>query len=270
MVADWPVGPAPRRVEFPALSVSLECQAWGAAPTPNRPCLVLLHEGLGSVALWRGFPAALSAHTGLGVLAWSRAGHGHSDARPTPWTADYLSRDADTVVAPMLDRFGMDQAILVGHSDGGSVAAGYAGSAAGASDCRVRALVLLAPHFFTEPDQLASIRGIGETYRTTDLPQRMARHHRDADRLFFGWHDAWTSPEFAVAALQTRLPRIRCPVLGLQGADDEYGSAAQLKALDACAGPVSTCLIPACGHSPHLEKADETLAAISGFVGSVS
>ncbi|MEM9603643.1 MAG: alpha/beta hydrolase [Pseudomonadota bacterium] len=263
----WPVGDAPSRVTLRQVGgpVFVECQAWGANPGSGAPTVLLLHEGLGSVALWRRFPAALAQATGWGVLAWSRAGHGFSNARRSPWSADYLQQEADSAVAPVLDAFGIDRAVLLGHSDGGSVAAAYAGGP-GRADPRLVGLVLMAPHFFTEPEQLAAIRDTGQRYRAGGLRTRLVGYHRDVDTLFSGWHGAWTDPDFAVGDLQVRLPGIRLPMLALQGADDAYGSTRQLEVLAACAGRVDTHLLDACGHHPHLEHPDLTGALIARFL----
>ena len=244
----------------------LETQWWGpradAAAT-----LVLLHEGLGCVALWRDLPEALVEATGCGVFAYSRFGYGGSDAAPLPRPMRYMHDEALDVLPRVLDASGVRHAVLLGHSDGGSIAAIHAGEL---RDPRVLGLVLIAAHFFVEDSNIAAIRAIGASYAQGDLRRRMARYHRDVDVAFRGWNDAWLDPRFRGFDITQQVARIRSPVLALQGADDPYGSEQQLRVLQRCAAcPLETRLIAGARHAPHLEARQATLDAIVPFVRGV-
>jgi pimeloyl-ACP methyl ester carboxylesterase len=241
----------------------VETAWWGPGPDVA-PTLVLLHEGLGCVRLWRDFPEALQAATGCGVFAYSRYGYGGSDPVTLPRPMRYMHDEAITVLPEVLDKAGIQRAILIGHSDGGSIAAIHAGAT---QDPRLCGLVLMAAHFFVEDLNVAAIAQIGQAYETTDLRARLARYHRDVDVAFHGWNGAWLDPRFRAFDITGYLSAIRIPVLGLQGSDDPYGSDEQLHVLERTV-PVEAeiCLIPGARHSPHLEARDQTLAAIEGFV----
>jgi pimeloyl-ACP methyl ester carboxylesterase len=244
----------------------LETAWWG--PGPDRaPTLVLLHEGLGCVALWRDFPEALVAATGCGVFAWSRFGYGGSDPVTLPRPMSYMHDEALTVLPRVLDAAGVRRAVVIGHSDGGSIAAIHAGAV---RDARVRGVVLIAAHFFVEELNIASITAIRATYEEGDLRARLARYHRDVDVAFRGWNDAWLDPRFRAFDITEHVARIPVPVLALQGAEDPYGTAEQLRVLERVAlCPVETRLIAGARHAPHLEAKDATLAAIVPFVRRV-
>ena len=241
---------------------SLEARCWGPAPD-TAPTLVLLHEGLGSAALWRDFPDRLAEATGWGVLAPSRQGYGASDPCPLPRPLDYMEREATEVLPRLLDAAGFRRGVLLGHSDGASIAALHAGSV---PDHRVRGLVLMAPHFFVEGISVRSIAAAREAFETGDLRARLARHHADPDAAFRGWCDAWLDPRFRAWDITAALDHIRVPVLAIQGEDDEYGTPAQLAALDAVPAPVETHLLPGCRHAPHLDRTDDTLALVADFI----
>ena len=241
---------------------SLEYACFGPPPA-QAPTLVLLHEGLGSIGLWRGFPKALSEATGMGVLAWSRAGYGRSDSISLPRPVDYMTREAMECTGPVLDAFGVQRAVLLGHSDGATIAAVYAGSV---SDMRVRGLILLAPHFFVEDTGLEAIQQAGEAFAEGDLRDRLARHHDDPDAAFRGWHDVWVSPAFRDWDVADCIDHLRIPVLAIQGADDPYGSLAQIRELETrMYAPLETLIPEGCGHAPHLEATETCLAGISDF-----
>jgi pimeloyl-ACP methyl ester carboxylesterase len=244
----------------------LETQWWGPS-SEAAPTLVLLHEGLGCVALWRDFPETLAEATGCGVFAYSRFGYGGSDAVPLPRPMRYMHEEALGVLPRVLDAAGVRRAVLIGHSDGGSIAAIHAGAV---RDPRVCGLVLIAAHFFVEEINIAAIRAIKDDYDQGDLRRRLARYHRDVDMAFRGWNDAWLDPRFRAFDITEQVARIQVPVLALQGADDPYGTEAQLRLLERepkCS--VETRLIEGARHSPHLEARQATLDAIVRFVRSV-
>lgn len=241
---------------------SLEYACFGPAPD-EAPTLVLLHEGLGCVSLWRGFPEALVAATGFGVFAYSRAGYGYSDPADLPRPMDYMTREATHVLPDVLNAAGIRRAVLLGHSDGASIAAIHAGSV---SDMRVRALILMAPHFFTEESGLSEIETAKRAYEHGDLKRRMAKYHRDPEQAFRGWNDAWLNPEFRAWNVADVLDYIRVPVLAIQGRDDPYGSLAQIDEVEnRCGAPVETLILDECGHAPFLEKPEPVLAEVSRF-----
>jgi pimeloyl-ACP methyl ester carboxylesterase len=241
----------------------LETAWWGPDPT-EAPTLVLLHEGLGCIALWRDFPAVLAEATGCGVFAYSRFGYGQSDPKPLPWPLTYMQDEARDVLPRVLDAAGIREAILVGHSDGGSIAAVYAGSA---RDPRLRGIVLIAAHFFVEDRNIASIRQIRAEYQQGGLRERLARYHRNVDVAFHGWNDSWLHPGFRYFDITAALPCIDVPILALQGADDPYGTAIQLDVLHRHArAPLETVLIPGARHAPHLVAKQPTVDAIARFV----
>jgi pimeloyl-ACP methyl ester carboxylesterase len=243
----------------------LETAWWGPGPD-EAPTLVLLHEGLGCVALWRDIPERLAEATGWGVFAFSRFGYGGSDPTPLPRPMSYMYHEAQIVLPEVLRAAEIRRAVLLGHSDGGSIAAIYAGSN---GQCLL-GLVTIAAHFFVEDLNIASIRRIGADYETGDLRQRLARYHREVDNAFRGWNDAWLDPRFRAFDLTALLPAIRIPILALQGEDDPYGTEEQLRVL---AGkvrvPITSRLIRGARHAPHLEAKDETLALITDYIADL-
>ena len=247
----------------------LECCWWGA-PDRAGPTLVLLHEGLGCVAMWRDFPERLHRRTGLRVFAYSRAGYGGSDPAGLPRRVDYMHVEGQAVVGGVLDAAGIDCAVLVGHSDGASIAIVHAGQSANGAESRICGLVLLAPHVFCEEVSIASIRAAGDAYRCGGLRERLARYHREqVDDAFFGWHDAWLMPEFREWSIEAFLAGITVPVLLIQGEGDAYGTAAQLDAIEhGVTGPVTRRWLGECGHAPHRERPGETLDAIATFLAA--
>ncbi|HKS65150.1 MAG TPA: alpha/beta hydrolase [Xanthobacteraceae bacterium] len=231
------------------------------------PVIVMLHEGLGSVTTWGDFPARLAEKTGAGVFVYSRAGYGKSSTIALPRPLDYMQREATDVLPQLLDAIGFRRGILLGHSDGATIAAYYAGSV---QDHRVRGLVLIAPHFFMEDSNIAAIRKTVEAYETTDLRARLARHHGDVDAAFRGWSGAWLDPAFEKFDTTDALAYIRVPVLVLQGAADPYGTLAQVRVLDEeCYCPVDAVVLSGIGHAPHREDPAATLTAIADFAGRI-
>jgi pimeloyl-ACP methyl ester carboxylesterase len=234
-----------------------------AAPEPGAPTLVLLHEGLGSVALWRDFPARLAAATGCATLVYSRLGYGGSDRLERPRAVRYMHDEALVTLPAVLDALGIIDPILVGHSDGASIALIHAG----ARRRRVRGLILEAPHVFVEDVTVASIADAKVAWAETDLRRRLGRYHADVDGAFTGWNDIWLHPDFRAWNIEEYLPGVACPVMVVQGADDEYGTSAQLAAIEnGVKGPVECLLLPNCKHSPHRDQPEATLAAMTRFV----
>lgn len=240
----------------------LEYACWGSSPS-EKPTLVMLHEGLGCVALWRDFPKRLAEATGFGVFAYSRAGYGQSDLVQLPRPLDYMTREAADVLPDVLNHIRFKRGVLLGHSDGASIAAIYAGSI---EDHRVRGLVLIAPHFFTEPIGLEEIERAKTNFNSTDLKPRMAKYHRDPDTAFWGWNDAWLDPDFREWNISEVIDYLRVPVLAVQGVKDPYGTLDQIEEIEhRIYAPVDTEIINDCGHSPHLEFPDQTTAAVADF-----
>lgn len=243
--------------------IRLEYRRLGAPPE-SAPTLVFLHEGLGSTSLWRDFPDRLAERTGCGALVYSRAGYGKSDPVPLPRPVRFMHDEA-TVLPKVLKAAGVRESILVGHSDGASIALIHAGRDQPEG---LRGLILEAPHVFTEPGGLESIAKIAEVYRTTDLRDRLARHHgENVDVAFWGWNRVWLDPEFRAWNIEEFLPGIRVPILILQGDRDEYGTWRQVEAIERQAGgPVESVLARDCGHSPHREQAGVALVEMEEFV----
>jgi pimeloyl-ACP methyl ester carboxylesterase len=228
----------------------------------NEPPLVFLHEGLGSLSLWRGFAERIARASRLASYAYSRRGYGRSDPVAGPRGVDYMHHEARVVLPAVLERLGVAHPVLVGHSDGASIALIHA-----AMNADVRGLVLMAPHVFVEDRTVAGIEAVRREFETTDLPTRLARHHADAHAMFRGWSGIWLDPAFRSWNIEDVLPAVRCPVLLIQGEDDAYGTSAQLDAVArGVRGPVEACRLPACGHSPHREREAETTVAMRGFL----
>jgi len=232
----------------------------------GRPPLVLLHEGLGSVAMWRDFPAQVAAATGCSVLVWSRLGYGNSDPLPARRTARYMHDEAHLGLPPLLSALHIERPILIGHSDGGSIALLHVAH----PTARVAGVVVLAPHEFVEEQALAGIRRAGELYATTDWPQRLARFHRDPDAVFRAWHDIWLAPEFRAWDITDCLPQITCPLLAIQGCEDEYATMRQIECIAERAPDVELLALPDCRHSPHRDQPRAVIAAIARFVDRVA
>jgi pimeloyl-ACP methyl ester carboxylesterase len=244
-------------------SSNLEYRMIGPAPDAA-PTIVMLHEGLGSVGLWGDFPEKLQAATGVGVFAYSRAGYGASSPVKLPRPLDYMHVEALEVLPKLLDAIGLRRGLLLGHSDGASIAAIYAGSH---QDHRVQGIALIAPHFIVEDISVTSIAEIKTAYETTGLREKLARWHKDVDNAFYGWNRAWLDPKFRDWDISDYLAYIRVPVAILQGADDQYGTMRQVEiAKEECYCPVDVTALPGAGHSPHREAPEVTLAALTDFV----
>lgn len=247
-----------------AAAKRLEYRWIGPGPS-GAPTLVLLHEGLGSVSHWRDFPDRLAEATGCGVLVYSRAGYGASDPADLPLPVSYMHREATEALPAVLRALEVRDAVLVGHSDGASIALIHA---AQCSESPVRALVLEAPHVFVEEISVRSIAEAAEAFRRTDLRARLERHHgRNVDGAFWGWNRVWLDPDFRHWNIEALLPRVRCPVLVVQGREDPYGTLAQVEAIRRQAGgPVETLVLDGCGHAPHRDHPERVLAAMTEFV----
>ena len=233
-------------------------------PSPDKaPTIVMLHEGLGCVGLWGDFPERLQAATGAGVFVYSRAGYGNSSPAALPRPLDFMEREALDVLPKVLDAIGFRRGLLLGHSDGASIAAIYAG---GVQDHRVRGVALIAPHFMVEEFGLASIRKTSEAYRNGDLKPKLARWHKNVDIAFNGWSDTWLNPDFRNWDISQSLAYLRVPLLIVQGADDQYGTLRHLEiAQEECYCPVEPAIIPGAGHSPHREAPEVTLKTVADF-----
>jgi len=240
----------------------LEYRMIGPAPA-DAPTIVMLHEGLGSAALWGDFPERLQETTGTGVFVYSRAGYGASTKVELPRPLDYMSVEALDILPDLLDKIGFRRGLLLGHSDGASIAAIYAG---GTGDHRVRGVVMIAPHFIVENMGVAAIAETRKAYESAGLKPKLARWHSDVDNTFYGWSDAWLNPKFRNWDISEYLAYIRVPVIVLQGAEDQYGTIRQIEiAREECYCPVDVTIIPGAGHSPHREAPEATLFAITEF-----
>jgi pimeloyl-ACP methyl ester carboxylesterase len=227
--------------------------------------LVFLHEGLGSVSHWKDFPARVADATGSPVTVYSRYGCGNSDVLTEPRGVGYMHDEALLALPELLAQLHIENPILVGHSDGASIALVYAGE-----HDHVRGLVLLSPHVFVEDLSVASIANAKTSFETTDLPERLARHHRDAARTFWGWNDIWLHPDFRRWNIEEFLPRITCPILAIQGLGDQYGTMAQVQAIARqSGGPVEILPLAECRHSPQRDQAEATVAAIAEFAKQI-
>ncbi len=237
-------------------------------PRPDAaPAIVMLHEGLGCVGLWDDFLDRLQTATGAGVFVYSRAGYGQSSPVALPRPLTYMHIEARETLPRLLETIGFQRGLLLGHSDGASIAAIYAGTN---QDHRVGGLVLIAPHFFTEDSGIASIVEARKAYETTDLRARLSRWHKDVDNAFKGWNGAWLDPNFRQWDITEQLAYIRVPILIVQGADDQYGTIKQIEiAQQECYCPVEVALLPNAKHSPQREAPEATLKAIAEFVKRV-
>lgn len=228
------------------------------------PAIVFLHEGLGSITQWRDFPDALCAATGLAGLVYERLGHGGSDPVNLPRPDDFLVVEAERTLPALLDLFGIDRPALLGHSDGGSIALLFAA----AFPKRPRACITVAAHVFLEPATEAALAAAAAAYATTDLRARLERHHgANTDAMFRGWNETWRRLAPRGWSMTDRLERVTCPVLAVQGLDDEHGTPAQVAAIaGGVSGPAESFLIPGCGHVPHVQAHDALVARAAAFL----
>jgi pimeloyl-ACP methyl ester carboxylesterase len=232
----------------------------------DKPYLVFLHEGLGSVSLWRDFPDKVARRTGCRALVYSRFGYGQSARLSGHRTPSFMHEEALDVLPRLLAGLRIARPILIGHSDGASIALIHAAEA----KHQIPAVVLMAPHVFVEAISVESIAKVTDTYETTDLRQRLMRHHAHVDDAFLGWSRIWLSPKFRTWSLGAEVQRLMCPTLLIQGDGDDYGTLAQLDAIvEAAPGPVQKLVLAKCGHAPHRDQTETVLDAISGFVERV-
>ena len=236
--------------------------AWVGDPASALPTVVFLHEGLGSIAMWKDFPERFCREQGLRGLVYSRYGYGRSTPRPHDehWSPDFMHVQANEVLPALLARLGIERPWLFGHSDGGSIALLYAASHDPAG------IVVVAPHILVEDVSIASIEQARIAYETTDLRARLGRYHDDPDSAFRGWNDVWLSPAFRAWNIAAELATIRCPVLAVQGEDDEYGTLAQVRGIQARLPKTRLCVIPKCGHSPHRDQPALLISEAGRFI----
>ncbi len=258
--AAWSDQP-PARLTVHGVGLEYACHG----PPPDQAAtIVMLHEGLGCVALWRDFPRRLARVSGLGVFTCSRQGYGLSDPATLPRPLDFMTREALDVLPGVLDRIGFRRGLLFGHSDGATIAAIHAGCV---PDHRLRGLILMAPHFFTEPGGLAEIAQARRDFASGDMSARMGKYHRDPVSTFYGWADAWLDPGFADWNVADVIDNLGIPVLAIQGRQDQYGTLAQIDEIKTRAdAPVEVVILDDCRHAPHFEQPRRTLAAVAGFV----
>ena len=233
-----------------------------AGANRDAPTLVFLHEGLGSVAMWRDFPQKAAAATGCAAVVYSRYGYGRSEVLREPRAVDYMHVEALQALPELLQKLDIVDPVLVGHSDGGSIALIHA-----AAGDAIKGLVLMAAHVFVEDISVKSIAEAKAAFEGTDLAQQLGRYHADAAKTFRGWNDIWLHPEFRNWNIEEVLPRVHCPVLAIQGFDDEYGSMAQLEAIARqTGGPIELLRLADCRHSPHRDQPGVVLEAMSSFI----
>lgn len=232
---------------------------------PEQPTLVFLHEALGCIDLWRDFPRRVAEACGCPALVYSRYGHGRSQIRPHPPDVTYLHHEALVVLPQVLDTLHIRDPILVGHSDGASIALLHAAY----GERPVRGLVLMAPHEFVEEQSLVGLRAARQAWENTDLAARLGRYHHDAQGVFLAWNTLWLSPQFRAWNIEDCLPEIHCPILAIQGVDDEYGSLRQIEVIAEEARDVDLVALADCRHTPHQDQPEAVLAAIERFVERV-
>jgi pimeloyl-ACP methyl ester carboxylesterase len=230
----------------------------------GKPTLVFLHEGLGSIGQWRDFPAKVAAATGCRALVYDRYGYGQSDVLVEKQrTVRFMHDEALIALPELLKAVGIENPVLIGHSDGASIALIHAGA-----KHAVRGVAAMAPHVFIEPECLKSIDKAAHAFENTDLKDRLGRYHRDARKTFYGWADVWLDPQFKGWDIRgDYVANIRCPVLGIQGHDDIYGTMAQLDEIEhRVKGPCKLLKLKDCGHAPFREQPEKTLEAVTTFI----
>lgn len=238
------------------------------ATMPNRPEILMLHEGLGSVSMWRDFPQRLARTSGCRVVAYSRRGYGRSEPRAAPYGLRFMHEEALETLPALRETLGIERPLLFGHSTGASMALIHAG----AGRWPVAAIAALAPITFVEPSNLASIARARDLWRATDWREKLARHHDDVDMAWSGWNDTWLDPTFRAWTIEEDLQGIRVPVLMILGEGDEYSTPTQLDYLKAharLAASIEELLLPGCGHAPHRDQPEAVLRAVGRLLEAV-
>ncbi|WP_407279160.1 alpha/beta hydrolase [Aromatoleum evansii] len=236
-----------------------------AHPRDGAPAIVFLHEGLGSVSMWRDFPQKVADATGCEAIVYSRAGYGRSDAAELPRTTRYMHDEGLKVLPALLDALQLDRPILLGHSDGGSIALICAGGTA----TPLSGVILMAPHVLVEDISVKSIAQAKLAWQSTDLPARLGKYHHDVEAAFWGWNDIWLHPDFRAWNIEEYLPKVACPVLAIQGEDDEYGTMDQIDRIAAQARDVDLVKLADCRHSPHKDQPAAVIEAVGEFVNRI-
>ncbi|HXE19105.1 MAG TPA: alpha/beta hydrolase [Castellaniella sp.] len=261
-----PESPTTVPIQFQGRTLEIEYRLIPSAK-PDADLLIFLHEGLGSVALWKNWPDQLCAAGGYRGLVFSRYGYGASTPRPVDehWPVEFMRDQAHEALPALLRALGLDheRPILFGHSDGGSIALLYAAR----YPERVKAIVVAAPHLFVEDITIESIEEAREAYLHTDLRNKLGRYHNDPDSAFWGWNDIWLNPAFRAWNIEARLAPIRCPVLAIQGEDDQYGSLDQIRHIRQQLPQTQLCVLKQCRHSPHVDQPQLTIATVVDFLG---
>jgi len=231
-------------------------------PAAAAPLIVFLHEGVGSLSTWRDFPRQIAQATGCSTLTYSRFGHGHSDPLEAPRRVDFMHQEALQLLPELLDRLEVEQPVLLGHSDGASIALIYAGG----SGRPVSGLIAMAPHVMVEDVSIDSIRETKRLFEVTDLREKLARHHADPETTFRGWNDIWLDPGFRGWNIEGFLPRVACPILAIQGEGDDYGTMEQVDRIARLAADVELIKLRDCGHFPHRDQPEAVINAVARFV----
>ena len=248
-----------RRIEYELIAAAAE-NADAGSRAGSRPRMVFLHEGLGSLAMWRDFPARCAAAAGCNALVYSRYGYGQSDPIDAPRRPDFMHDEALKTLPELLEKLNIERPILFGHSDGASIALIYAASHP------VTGVIVLAPHLFVEPVAIQSIRGIKGVYEQTELRARLGKYHGNPDSAFRGWNDIWLHPDFLAWDITKEAGRIRAPILAVQGLEDEYGTMEQLHRLADLAPQTELLKLENCRHSPHRDQPEAVIRAVVAFV----
>lgn len=250
-------------ITWRAAPLRLEYQ-WVGATESEFPIVVFLHEGLGSLGLWKDFPEQFCSSNGFTGLVFSRYGYGQSTPRPPAecWPVSFMHEQAHEALPALLAYLGIEKPWLFGHSDGGSIALLYAARFPQA----VTGIVVAAPHIFVEDLTIASIEQARATYLSTDLRAKLGRYHADPDSAFWGWNDIWLDPAFRAWNIEDRLPLISCPVLAVQGEDDEYGTLEQIRGIRDKAPQTQLLVLPRCGHSPHRDQPQALTQEAARFI----
>ncbi len=255
------------RIDWAGRPVRIE-HRWIARERRELPLVVFLHEGLGSLSMWRDFPDRLCAAAGVRGLVWSRPGYGRSTPRAAEeaWNLDFMHRQAHEVLPALLEALGVDgkreRVWLFGHSDGGSIALLYAAR----WPERLAGTIVLAPHILVEDLSITSIEKARDAYRETDLRQRLARYHDDPDSAFWGWNRIWLHPPFRQWTIEAEIGSITCPLLAVQGLDDEYGTLEQIRGIARRVPQTQLLELPECGHSPHRDQPERLIVSATEFM----